>query len=125
VEGVGPSTIFDYFSFVFLRVLFALIFWGWANRRLDPAYKLAGIRWSDEETFGNVLLMDSIFVGDGGIPHTPPCIDRRHRQQVFGYMGNSIIHNIQHPFNIKCGYKGNKNIRNEISDFCKVELGNG
>jgi hypothetical protein len=26
----------------------------------------------DKETVGNVLLMDSISVGDGGIPHTPP-----------------------------------------------------
>jgi hypothetical protein len=26
----------------------------------------------DEETVGNFLLMDSLFVGSGGAPHTPP-----------------------------------------------------
>ncbi|MGD8455428.1 MAG: hypothetical protein PVF83_03505 [Anaerolineales bacterium] len=26
----------------------------------------------DEETVGNVLVIDSMFVGSGGTPHTPP-----------------------------------------------------
>ena len=38
----------------------------------DSEYIRRRYKWMDEETVGGVLLMDSSFVGDGGIPHTPP-----------------------------------------------------
>ncbi|MGD8458430.1 MAG: hypothetical protein PVF83_18805 [Anaerolineales bacterium] len=38
--------------------------------RVDSKLLVVGV--CDEETVGNVLVIDSMFVGSGATPHTPP-----------------------------------------------------
>jgi hypothetical protein len=45
----------------------------------------------DEETVGNILLMDSIFVGDGSIPHTP--LSGRNPSRTPGIKCNEALFN--------------------------------